>query len=654
MPRRKTDQEFKQEVKKLVGNEYTILETYQNNHNKLGVRHNKCKHTYLVAPHNFLSGRRCPYCYQKNLNNLFQLKINHKIGNDYTLISNYINNRTAVSIEHKCGYVWKVIPTSLLRSNKNNNIKCPQCHKKFLQHQKVIRFNNKVKQITNNEYTVIDSFTDNQHKVRIRHNKCGHIQNHMPHSFIIHPSCLYCECHHQIDSKKRHSQKYNTICFKNKIKTLANGQYRMISNYTNYKTPIKVKCLLHNTVTTMLPSSALHGVCCPVCAKNKNNKGKQLKLQNNIAKQWILLENYKGAYTHLKCQCTKCHQISYYPPAQLFKQQQVHACPYCVQKTKTQQKAIKIYRTIIQKSQYKREYSIIKPYINNYTSMKLRHNKCGYEFNIMPKSIINNKLSCGKCSHRIKLTTNDFKKRIQQVVGNEYTVLSEYQGANEKVRIKHNKCNYAYYTTPSKFLNCKRRCPKCAVQKKHDLFVKKDFVQKFYSLVGNEYTLLGTYVNTHTPIKMRHNKCGYIYKQRPSGFLRGNRCPYCAKHSKMSRGESLVKHVLKELGYQEKVHFYYGYTMRNKLHLDFYLPYKSIGIEYDGAQHFHIGHTFGQHVTLLHEQQKILQVQQERDQRKNKYCKEHHIKLIRIPYTVNTTQDIFNILKEQIGYNNNI
>ena len=82
--------------------------------------------------------------------------------------------------------------------------------------------------------------------------------------------------------------------------------------------------------------------------------------------------------------------------------------------------------------------------------------------------------------------------------------------------------------------------------------------------------------------------------------------------------------------------------------------YKSIGIEYDGAQHFHIGHTFGQHVTLLHEQQKILQVQQERDQRKNKYCKEHHIKLIRIPYTVNTTQDIFNILKEQIGYNNNI
>ena len=63
-------------------------------------------------------------------------------------------------------------------------------------------------------------------------------------------------------------------------------------------------------------------------------------------------------------------------------------------------------------------------------------------------------------------------------------------------------------------------------------------------------------------------------------------------------------------------------------------------IEYDGQQHFHPVSKFGG--------EKGFNESVERDKIKNQYCKDHNIKLIRIPYTVNTTeikgiiQDIIN------------
>ena len=48
-------------------------------------------------------------------------------------------------------------------------------------------------------------------------------------------------------------------------------------------------------------------------------------------------------------------------------------------------------------------------------------------------------------------------------------------------------------------------------------------------------------------------------------------------------------------------------------------------IEYDGVQHFKSVEKWGG--------EEQLKIQQERDQRKNEYCKEHNIPLLRIPYT---------------------
>ena len=54
------------------------------------------------------------------------------------------------------------------------------------------------------------------------------------------------------------------------------------------------------------------------------------------------------------------------------------------------------------------------------------------------------------------------------------------------------------------------------------------FKVKVAKLVGNEYTVLGEYKNSVTPIRMRHNTCGTEWKIRPSNFTQGYRCPKCA------------------------------------------------------------------------------------------------------------------------------
>jgi len=67
---------------------------------------------------------------------------------------------------------------------------------------------------------------------------------------------------------------------------------------------------------------------------------------------------------------------------------------------------------------------------------------------------------CSEYRHLLK-TTDIFKKEVFDIVGNEYEVLSEYKNSKEKIKMKHNKCGNEYYVLPGHFLNTGTRCPNC-------------------------------------------------------------------------------------------------------------------------------------------------------------------------------------------------
>ena len=114
---RKTNTQFLQEVKKLTGDEYTFLESYVNYSTKLLCRHNSCGNEWKITPDSFLHGSRCPKCagnMKKTPEQFFQ-EVKKLVGDEYVFLEPYINNSTKLLCRHNaCGYEWEVTPGGFL------------------------------------------------------------------------------------------------------------------------------------------------------------------------------------------------------------------------------------------------------------------------------------------------------------------------------------------------------------------------------------------------------------------------------------------------------------------------------------------------------------------------------------------------------------
>lgn len=123
--KRKTDEQFKQEVYDLVGNEYVFLEPYRGALNKIRAKHNKCGNVYGVRPSDFINGQRCPHCFgtPKKTDEEFKQEVHTLVGDEYLFLDKYINNYTKIKVKHiECGNLYEVIPNNFL-----NGKRCPFC-----------------------------------------------------------------------------------------------------------------------------------------------------------------------------------------------------------------------------------------------------------------------------------------------------------------------------------------------------------------------------------------------------------------------------------------------------------------------------------------------------------------------------------------------
>jgi len=227
-----------------------------------------------------------------------------------------------------------------------------------------------------------------------------------------------------------------------------------------------------------------------------------------------------------------------------------------------------------------------------------------------------------------KKTNEEFINEIYNLVGDEYSILSEYVNAKTKVLIRHNdKCGYEYFIIPNSF-TCGVRCPKCAKCIKK---TTEQFKQEIYDLVGNSYTVLGEYIGAKNKIKIKHNDgCGHIYEVNPTNFIHSlNKCP---RH-KESKNENIISKYLNNLNINYKTQYKFE-NCKNKrcLLFDFALFDNEENliclVEYDGEQHFDVMR-FSKNINK--QNSKFTQVK-EHDKIKNDYCKANNITLIRIPY----------------------
>ncbi len=142
----------------------------------------------------------------------------------------------------------------------------------------------------------------------------------------------------------------------------------------------------------------------------------------------------------------------------------------------------------------------------------------------------------------IKKTTSAFKKEVYEKYKDEYSVLSEYSGSQEKIKVKHNLCGHEYEVTPANFLRG-RRCPRCfKTQKK----TKDSFQSELNLKFPGSYVVLGEYKNNDSPILVKHLKCGNVFEMRPRHLSQYERCPYCSGNSVLT--EEKVNKAIRERG----------------------------------------------------------------------------------------------------------
>jgi Zn ribbon nucleic-acid-binding protein len=78
------------------------------------------------------------------------------------------------------------------------------------------------------------------------------------------------------------------------------------------------------------------------------------------------------------------------------------------------------------------------------------------------------------------------------------------------------------------------------------------FISEVYELVGNEYKVLGQYINALTKIKVVHNKCNTVYEVKPNNLLIGQRCPACYGNIRKT-DERFKKEVFELVGTEYEV-----------------------------------------------------------------------------------------------------
>lgn len=179
-------------------------------------------------------------------------------------------------------------------------------------------------------------------------------------------------------------------------------------------------------------------------------------------------------------------------------------------------------------------------------------------------------------------------------------------------------------------------CPTCAIDA---MGLKRrsttdGFIAQAKEVHGDRYDYsLVEYEISLTRIKIVCREHG-VFMQLPSKHLEGYGCQECSGSS----GEKMVASALRALDINfEMQKRFEGFKSKKHLKFDFYLPDRKTLIEYDGLQHYKSSTLFGG-------EEKFAALKKH-DKMKDEFAANHGIKLIRIPYTVNTEAKIREIIK---------
>lgn len=258
-----TTDSFQKYVLEITDGEYVVLNNYIKSNKKVLVKHTLCGHEYEVTPNKFLTGRRCPNCaiikvnaQKRKTTEKFAKEISEIDDHNFELIGDYITNSTRVKILHKeCGQVFEILPYNFLYSKK-----CPLCYKKQTTVKSHDTFIKEITKKYGNEYEILDTYINSHTHLLVRHMNCGFEWKISPTNLLRGYGCPICG---MLKSIKSHTKTHEK--FLEEVLIYGEGEYEVLGQYVNNRTPIKLKHLKCHHEWDVIPGNFLKGRRCPKC-----------------------------------------------------------------------------------------------------------------------------------------------------------------------------------------------------------------------------------------------------------------------------------------------------------------------------------------------------------------------------------------------------
>lgn len=325
-----------------------------------------------------------------------------------------------------------------------------------------------VNELTNGEYSVPGRFRNTGFKITHCHEKCGHEWEVSPNNFIYSGSrCPNCAN----SSKKRKSNEQ----FLSEVYELVGDEYTFLETYTKAIDKTKVR---HNTCGLeyeVRPSLFLQGSRCPGCAHdNRQGIGGAMlshgiycaRVETQVGDEYSVLSEYRGAKVKVLMRHNLCGKEYEVRPDIFLGGAR---CVGCTHKLRTRfEDSIGDSYVLLEDARFITDKALVK------------HRECGREFTAQLSGLVNGKTGCPHCANLYMMSDVEFRKRVYDLVGEEYVFQEPFVNMRTHIEVKHVACGHSYKVNPSAFLSGKG-CANCAVSK------GEECVKESLNSIGVEY-----------------------------------------------------------------------------------------------------------------------------------------------------------------------
>lgn len=203
-------------------------------------------------------------------------------------------------------------------------------------------------------------------------------------------------------------------------------------------------------------------------AKKKTDSIFKNEVFDLVGDEYTVLDKYIDAKTKIRFLHNKCKHITIMNPNKFLGGQRCRETKICKLTRSTEM----LRAEITEKSNG--TLTLISEYTGCDSEVTLKCN-CGNEFKLTPHAFKHG-VRCPICTtyKNKKITTLEFKNRIYKLFGNEYELISEYNGLRSKIKAMHIPCGTIFEVVACNLIgNMNSRCPKCTKNSKGEYAILK-------------------------------------------------------------------------------------------------------------------------------------------------------------------------------------